>query len=117
MCSPRSASGTARRPSPGPTGRGSSDAVGARCGGWPSTRVLSDPSRAHYPSGMSMVMAVTFARHGKLYYLDPGEFRPRVGQQVLVGTDEGPEVAQCVWAPQWVSDEIGGLGTMVGFAG
>ncbi len=64
-----------------------------------------------------MVMAVTFARHGKLYYLDPGEFRPRVGQQVLVGTDEGPEVAQCVWAPQWVSDEIGGLGTMVGFAG
>ena len=61
-------------------------------------------------------MAVTFARHGKLYYLDPGEFRPRVGQQVLVGTDDGPEVAQCVWAPQWVSDEIGGLGTMVGFA-
>lgn len=61
-------------------------------------------------------MAVTFTRHGKLYYLDPGEFRPRVGQQVLVGTDDGPEVAQCVWAPQWVSDEIGGLGTMVGFA-
>ena len=63
-----------------------------------------------------MVMAVTFARHGQLFYLDPGEYSPRVGNMVLVPTPEGPEVAQCVWAPSWVSDDIGGLPTMAGFA-
>jgi len=63
-----------------------------------------------------MVMAVTFTRHGKLYYLDPGEYSPRVGQKVLVATDDGPEVAECVWAPQWVSDDIGGLPVMAGMA-
>lgn len=63
-----------------------------------------------------MVMAVTFARHGQLFYLDPGEYSPRVGNMVLVPTAEGPEVAQCVWAPSWVSEDIGGLPTMAGFA-
>jgi cell fate regulator YaaT (PSP1 superfamily) len=63
-----------------------------------------------------MVMAVTFTRHGKLFYLDPGGHTPRVGQKVLVPTGDGPEVAECVWAPQWVSDDIGGLPVMAGFA-
>ncbi len=49
-----------------------------------------------------MLCAVSFARHGRLYYFDPAGFSPRVGQSVLVGTDDGPEVAECVWAPQWV---------------
>ncbi|TDE35728.1 regulatory iron-sulfur-containing complex subunit RicT [Actinomadura sp. 6K520] len=56
-----------------------------------------------------MVMAVSFTRYGRLYYLDPGPHTPKVGDKVLVPTDSGPEVAECVWAPQWVSDDIGGL--------
>jgi cell fate regulator YaaT (PSP1 superfamily) len=61
-------------------------------------------------------MAVSFDRYGKLYYLDPAGHEPRVGDMVLVPTDEGPEVAECVWAPQWVSEDIGGLLAMAGFA-
>jgi len=56
-----------------------------------------------------MVMAVSFTRYGRLYYLDPGSHSPQVGDKVLVPTDSGPEVAECVWAPQWVSEDIGGL--------
>jgi cell fate regulator YaaT (PSP1 superfamily) len=63
-----------------------------------------------------MVMAVSFTRYGKLYYLDPGQHQPKVGDKVLVPTDDGPEVAECIWAPQWVSDDIGGLPTLAGFA-
>src|ERR1700726_1673245 len=63
-----------------------------------------------------MMMAVIFERYGRLYYLDPGEYTPRIGDKVLVPTDSGPEVAQCVWAPQWVSEEIGGLPVCAGLA-
>ena len=51
---------------------------------------------------MGMLCAVSFNRYGRLYYLDPGELRPQVGDRVLVPTDDGPEVAECVWAAQWV---------------
>jgi cell fate regulator YaaT (PSP1 superfamily) len=61
-------------------------------------------------------MAVSFTRYGRLYYLDPGPHAPRVGDKVLVPTDAGPEVAECVWAPQEVSDEIGGLPVCAGLA-
>src|SRR3954466_12881101 len=64
-----------------------------------------------------MVMAVSFERYGRLYYLDPGEHRPAVGDRVLVPTDDGPEVAECVWAPAWVSEDIGGLPVLAGIAG
>jgi cell fate regulator YaaT (PSP1 superfamily) len=64
-----------------------------------------------------MVMAITFTRYGRLYYLDPGPFQPRVGDWVLVPTDDGTEVAECVWAPEWVSGDVGGLPVMAGFAG
>jgi cell fate regulator YaaT (PSP1 superfamily) len=63
-----------------------------------------------------MVMAVSFERYGRLYYLDPGPHRPRVGDKVLVPTDDGPEVAECVWAPQYVTEEIGGLPLCAGVA-
>jgi cell fate regulator YaaT (PSP1 superfamily) len=63
-----------------------------------------------------MVMAVSFTRQGRLYYLDPGGVSPNVGDMVLVPTDDGPEVAECVWAPQWVSDDIGGLPVCAGVA-
>jgi cell fate regulator YaaT (PSP1 superfamily) len=64
-----------------------------------------------------MICAVPFERHGRLYYADPGEFTPQVGEHVLYPTDEGPEVAQVVWGAQWVSDDVGGLPTLAGLAG
>jgi cell fate regulator YaaT (PSP1 superfamily) len=53
---------------------------------------------------MGRVMAVSFERYGRLYYLDPGEQTYAVGDKVLVPTESGPEVAECVWAPEWVDD-------------
>jgi cell fate regulator YaaT (PSP1 superfamily) len=63
-----------------------------------------------------MMMAVSFERRGRLHYLDPGPHRPAVGDKVLVPTDTGPEVAECIWAPQWIEDEIGGLPVCEGLA-
>jgi hypothetical protein len=37
-----------------------------------------------------------------------------VGDKVLVPTDTGPEVAECVWAPQHVPEEVGGLPVCAG---
>jgi cell fate regulator YaaT (PSP1 superfamily) len=65
---------------------------------------------------MGMLCAVSFNRYGRLYYLDPGEFRPVVGDRVLVPTDEGTEVAECVWAAQWVDEETGGFPRLAGIA-
>ena len=65
---------------------------------------------------MGMMMAVAFERHGRLYYLDPGPHTPSIGDKVLVPTDSGPEVAECMWAPQWISDDIGGLPECAGLA-
>ncbi|ABW09771.1 PSP1 domain protein [Parafrankia sp. EAN1pec] len=65
---------------------------------------------------MPMMCAVSFSRRGRLYYADPGPYSPRVGDRVLVPTDEGPEVATCVWAPQWVSEDVGGLPVLAGLA-
>ena len=70
-----------------------------------------------YPWAVGMMMAVSFERYGRLYYLDPGPYTPTVGTKVLVPTDNGPEVAECVWAPQWVDDEIAGLPVCAGLAG
>jgi cell fate regulator YaaT (PSP1 superfamily) len=63
-----------------------------------------------------MMMAVSFERYGRLYYLDPGPHAPKVGDRVLVPTDDGPEVAECIWAPQWVSEDIDGLPMCAGLA-
>ncbi|HEY5031816.1 MAG TPA: regulatory iron-sulfur-containing complex subunit RicT [Actinomycetes bacterium] len=63
-----------------------------------------------------MVMAVSFERHGRLYYLDPGAYQPHVGDLVLYPTSRGAEVAECVWAPSYVADEIGGLPVCAGLA-
>ncbi len=69
-----------------------------------------------YSEVMGMMMAVSFERYGRLYYLDPGDFKPAVGTKVLVPTDSGPEVAECVWAPQWVDDDVEGLPVCEGIA-
>ncbi len=63
-----------------------------------------------------MLCAVSFQRYGRLYYLDPGELRPQVGDKVLVPTDDGPEVAECVWAAQWVTEETAGFPRLAGLA-
>ncbi|MEU4155654.1 regulatory iron-sulfur-containing complex subunit RicT [Actinoplanes sp. NPDC026670] len=65
---------------------------------------------------MGMLCAVSFNRYGRLYYLDPAGFTPAVGDRVLVPTDDGPEVAECVWAPQWVDEETDGFPKVVGIA-
>ncbi len=58
---------------------------------------------------MTMMMAVTFTRAGRLYYLDAGDVTAKVGDLVLFPTSTSPEVAQVVWGPEWVSDDVGGL--------
>ncbi|MBL7493846.1 hypothetical protein I6A60_31805 [Frankia sp. AgB1.9] len=65
---------------------------------------------------MPMMCAVAFSPRGKLYYADPGSLAPKVGDRVLVPTDDGAEVATCMWAPQWVSEDIGHLPVLVGLA-
>ncbi|MFG1697717.1 stage 0 sporulation family protein [Nonomuraea sp. NPDC049309] len=62
-------------------------------------------------------MAVSFTRYGRLYYLDPGDRTYKVGDKVLVPTNAGPEVAECVWAPQYTSEDIEGLPVCAGPAG
>jgi cell fate regulator YaaT (PSP1 superfamily) len=63
-----------------------------------------------------MMCAVAFQPNGRLYYADPGTLMPAVGDHVLYPTDAGPEVAQVVWAPEWVSDDVAGLPMLVGRA-
>jgi cell fate regulator YaaT (PSP1 superfamily) len=65
---------------------------------------------------MAMLCAVSFNRYGRLYYFDAGDLSPSVGDKVLVPTDDGPEVAECVWAPQWV-DDAGEPPRLLGLAG
>ena len=65
---------------------------------------------------MPMMCAVVFAPQGRLYYADPGDLTPAVGDHVLYPTADGDEVAQVMWAPQWVSDDVGGLPTLAGLA-
>ena len=66
---------------------------------------------------MPRVCAVSFERYGRLYYLDAGDAEVHVGDMVLIPTDDGTEVAECVWAPQYVDDDIGGLPALAGVAG
>jgi cell fate regulator YaaT (PSP1 superfamily) len=61
-------------------------------------------------------MAVSFQRYGRLYYLDAGDQTYAVGDRVLVPTESGPEVAECIWAPEWVDEEFGELPVCAGRA-
>jgi cell fate regulator YaaT (PSP1 superfamily) len=63
-----------------------------------------------------LMCAVVFQRQGRLYYADPGGLAPRVGDHVLYPTDAGPEVAEVMWAPQWVSEDVGGLPVLLAMA-
>lgn len=66
---------------------------------------------------MTRVMAVSFERYGRLYYLDAGDADFAIGDRVLVPTEDGgPEVAECVWAPEWSSEDFGELPRCAGRA-
>jgi cell fate regulator YaaT (PSP1 superfamily) len=65
---------------------------------------------------MALICAVTFTDRGRLYYADPAGLTPAVGEYVLYPTDDGPEVAQVMWAPQWSGEEIAGLPQLAGMA-
>jgi cell fate regulator YaaT (PSP1 superfamily) len=64
-----------------------------------------------------MMMAVSFTRSGRLYYLDPGAHAPKVGDKVLYPTSTAPEIAEVVWGPEWVGDDVAGLPVCAGIAG
>jgi cell fate regulator YaaT (PSP1 superfamily) len=66
---------------------------------------------------MGLICAVTFQRQGRLYYADPGTLQLSVGDQVLYPTEDGAEVAEVMWAPEWVSEDVGGLPVLAGLAG
>lgn len=66
---------------------------------------------------MGRVMAVSFERYGRLYYLDAGDADYGVGEHVLVPTEAGTEVAECVWSPEWVTEDFGDLPVCAGGAG
>jgi cell fate regulator YaaT (PSP1 superfamily) len=66
---------------------------------------------------MGQLCAVSFNRYGRLFYLDPGEHRPKVGDLVLVPTEEGPEVAECMWAPEWTDEDTDSFPRLLGLAG
>ena len=63
-----------------------------------------------------MICAVVFQRQGRLYYADPGPLTPQVGDHVLYPTDSDPEIAEVMWAPQWVSEDVGGLPVLIAMA-
>src|SRR3954453_3385584 len=58
-------------------------------------------------SPMARVMAVSFERYGRLYYLDPADREYAVGDRVLVPTESGPEVAECGWGPGRAAADAG----------
>ena len=66
---------------------------------------------------MGQLCAVSFNRYGRLFYFDPGEFRPEVGDRVLVPTDDGPEVAECIWSAEWTEVETSTFPRLLGLAG
>ena len=66
---------------------------------------------------MGQLCAVSFNRYGRLFYFDPGDVRPAVGDLVLVGTDDGVQVAECVWAPEPSDEDTSGFPKLVGLAG
>jgi len=65
---------------------------------------------------MARIMAVSFERYGRLYYLEAGEQEYAVGDRVLVPTDSGAEVAECVWSPEWVTEDFGDVPLCAGKA-
>ncbi len=54
---------------------------------------------------MTDVVSVKFKGRGKTYFFDPNGVEPREGDQVVVETSKGLELAECVQGPHTVTDE------------
>ncbi|RIJ78741.1 hypothetical protein D1871_02040 [Nakamurella silvestris] len=65
---------------------------------------------------MGMLCAVVFTKNGQLFYADPGELRPEVGQAVLYPTEQGPIAATVIWAAEYSSEETEGFPVLQGLA-
>ncbi|MFV0533400.1 MAG: stage 0 sporulation family protein [Cumulibacter sp.] len=65
---------------------------------------------------MGMLCAVSFNRNGQLYYYDPGDLEIAIGDYVLVPVGERPEMAQVMWAGEWVTEDTSGFERLVGRA-
>ncbi|WP_153505019.1 PSP1 domain-containing protein [Cumulibacter manganitolerans] len=65
---------------------------------------------------MGMLCAVVFNRSGQLYYYDPDGHEVAVGDYVLVPVGDQPEMAEVVWAAEWVGDDTSGFEKVVGKA-
>ncbi len=65
---------------------------------------------------MGQLCAVTFNRYGRLFYVDPGELRPAIGDHVLVPTDDGSVIGECVWTAEWVDHDTSVYPRLRGFA-
>jgi cell fate regulator YaaT (PSP1 superfamily) len=65
---------------------------------------------------MTRLMAVTFTRSGRLFYLAPGDVEAHVGDRVLYPTTTSAEVCQVVWGPEVVDGEVGGVPVCAGLA-
>ncbi|MEO6958298.1 MAG: regulatory iron-sulfur-containing complex subunit RicT [Antricoccus sp.] len=59
---------------------------------------------------------MSFNRSGQLYYYNPGDLAVQIGDRVLIPTEGAPEVAEVMWAAQWVSEDTDGFPTLVGMA-
>jgi cell fate regulator YaaT (PSP1 superfamily) len=66
---------------------------------------------------MGWICAIVFQRNGRLFYADPGDLDPKVGDKVLYPTSDGPEVAEVIWGRQYSTEDIGGLPVLEGVAG
>ena len=67
-----------------------------------------------YAGAVGMMMAVSFERYGRLYYLDPGPSRPPWATRCWCPPTPARRWPMCIWAPQWVDDDIAGLPVCAG---
>ena len=54
---------------------------------------------------MIEVISVKFKGRGKSYYFAPGDKQIKIGQQVIVETSKGLEIADCTHANHFVNDD------------
>ena len=83
--------------------RGGGDDGGAA----PAPDIAPDPAHVQSPHGHGLRGELRAVRPALL--LRPGSvLARRSATRCWYPTDDGPEVAECVWAPQWVSEDIDG---------
>lgn len=58
---------------------------------------------------MPPVVAVAYAKHGRLHYADPAGIEVEIGQQVVVAHDDMDRVATVLWGPSEPLDAVGAL--------